>query len=191
MRSAHRRRVLILRVLTMIKLFAVPCLAWLTGFATAAAWGNQAGPAGDPQYFVEGLTCQGGKFSLRLPATLPALLALGPRLGEESLETQRWAGYTTTRKRLRFDGLSIEVVTYSNDAGKYSLAAATIRSAAWAKLAPFTVGETTEAVRAKLGSVSKDDVQLRSIYAGENESVHFETTRAGKVSAIIYECYTG
>jgi hypothetical protein len=175
----------------MARSFAAACLAVLTGFAGPSAWANQAGPAGDPQYFVEGLACQGGKFSLRLPATLPALLALGPKVGEESLETQRWEGYTTTRKRVRFDGLSIDVVTYSNDAKKYSLAAVTIRSAAWAKLAPFTVGETTEAARAKLGSVANDDVQLRSIYAGENESVRFETTRAGRVAAIIYECYTG
>lgn len=40
--------------------FAGACLALL---AAVAAWANQAGPAGDPQYFVEGLTCQGGKKS--------------------------------------------------------------------------------------------------------------------------------
>jgi hypothetical protein len=167
------------------------CLALLTGLAGATAWANQAGKAGDPQYFVEGLACQGGKFGLDLPAKLPALLAMGPRVGEEGLETQRWEGYTTTRKRIRFHGLTADVITYSNDPDKYSLASLTITSAAWANLAPFAVGESIDATRAKLGSIAQDDEQLRSIYAGENESVRFETTRAGKVKAIIYECYTG
>ena len=166
-------------------------LAGCAALASALAWPNQAGPAGDPQYFVEGLACQGGKFGLRLPATLPALLAMAPRWGEKPLETQRWDGYTTTRKRIWSEGLSLELVTYSNDPGRYSLGSATIRSAAWAKLAPFAVGEEVDAIRAKLGDIAKDDWQLRSVYSGESESVRFETTRAGKVSAVIYECYTG
>ena len=161
------------------------------GLLGTTASANQAGPAGDPQYFVEGLACQGGKFGLRLPAKLPALLALGPKHGEQRLETQHWDGYTTTRKRIWFDGLSMDLVTYSNDPDKYSLETLTIRSEAWAKLAPFAVGDSIDAIRAKLGDVAKDDWQLRSVYAGESESVHFETMRAGNVSAIIYQCYTG
>ncbi|GAC1376570.1 MAG: hypothetical protein NVS3B3_15740 [Aquirhabdus sp.] len=160
------------------------CLAVETGSA------NQAGPAGDPQYFVEGLACQSGKYGLRLPATLPGLLALGPRPAVKGLGTQRWKGYTTTYKRIRFDGLSMDLITYSNDPNRYSLASLTIRSTAWTMLAPFAVGESVDDIRARFGDVAKDDWQLRSIYSGENESVHFDT-RAGRVSAIIYECYTG
>jgi hypothetical protein len=167
------------------------CFALLACLAAATASANQAGPAGDPQYFVEGLTCLGGKYGLRLPATLPGLLALGPRTAVERLDTQRWEGYTTTHQRIRLDGLSMHVITYSNDPNRYSLASLTIRSAAWTRLAPFAVGESVDEIRARLGDVAKDDWQLRSIYAGESESVHFETTRAGRVSAIIYECYTG
>jgi hypothetical protein len=175
----------------MTRRFAIACLALLAGLDGAPARANQAGPAGDPRYFVEGMACQAGKFSLRLPATLPALLALGRPLGEQRLESQRWEGYTTTHKRIWFEGLSLDLITYSNDPDKYSLASLTIRSAAWARLAPFAVGEPVDAVREKLGDISKDDWQLRSIYGGENDSVRFETTRAGNVSAVIYECYTG
>jgi hypothetical protein len=175
----------------MTKRWILSFLALLAGLAATTASANQAGPAGDPQYFIEGLACQGGKFSVKLPPTLPALLALAPRHGEKSLGTERWEGYTTTRKKIWFDGLVIDLVTYSNDPERYSLSAVTIRGAAWARLAPFAVGEDVDAVRAKLGDVSKDDWQLRSIYAGESESVRFETTKAGKVSAVIYECYTG
>ena len=166
-------------------------LGLLAAFLALPCVANQAGPAGDPQYFVEGLACQGGKFSLTLPATLPALLALAPRHGEKNLETQRWEGYTTTHKQIFFDGLAVDVITYSNDPDKYSLGSVTIRSAAWARLAPFAVGEDVDSVRAKLGPIANDDWQLRSVYAGENESVRFQATRGGKVSAIIYECYTG
>ena len=167
-------------IIALVAVLAVfPCLA------------NQAGPAADPQVFVEGLHCQTGRFALRLPATLPALLALAERHGEKSLETQRWDGYTTTRKRIWFDGLDLSLVTYSNDASRYSLETVTIRSAAWARLAPFAVGDDVDSVRATLGNAARDDWQLRSVYAGENESVRFRTTKAGKVSAILYECYTG
>ena len=166
-------------------------VAVLLAVSAGTGSANQAGPAGDPQYFVEGLACQGGKFSLRLPAKFPELLALAPKHGEQRLETQRWEGYTTTHKRIWFDGLSMDLITYSNDPDKYSLAGLTIRSAAWAKISPFAVGEPIDAVRAKLGDIAKDDVQLRSIYSGESESVRFETNRAGNVSAVIYECYTG
>ena len=173
------RRPLHIAAIYCLTLSALPCLA------------NQAGPAADPLTFVEGLACQGGKLSLRLPSTLPGLLALAARHGEKKLETQRWEGYTTTRTQVLFDGLAVDLVTYSNDPNKYSLERATIRSAAWAKLAPFAVGEDIDAVRATLGDLAKDDWQLRSVYSSENESIRFETTKAGKVSAIIYECYTG
>src|SRR5258706_13700681 len=132
--------------------FADACLALLPGLAGAAAWANQAGPAGDPQYFVEGLACQGGKFSLKLPATLPALLALGPRPRVERLETQRWEGYTTTHERVLFDGLYVDLIAYSNDPGRYSRAKVTIRSSSWARLVPFAFRPPSHAVRGKLRS---------------------------------------
>ena len=165
--------------------------SWVAALCALPCLANQAGPAADPVTFVEGLACQGGKFSLRLPPTLPGLLGLAARHGERNLETQRWEGYTTTRKQIWFDGLAIGLVTYSNDPNKYSLESVTIRNAAWAQLAPFAVGDDADAVRAKLGDVAKDDWQLRSVYSSENESVRFQVTKAGKVSAIIYACYTG
>jgi len=169
----------------------MPAVALAIAFSAPPSLANQAGPAADPLTFIEGLACQGGKFSLRLPSTLPGLLALAPRHGEKKLETQRWEGYTATRMQIFFDGLAVDLVTYSNDPNRYSLERATIRSAAWASLASFAVGEDIESVRATFGDVAKHDAQLRSVYSSENESVRFETTKAGKVSAIIYECYTG
>ena len=170
------------------RLFALA--AALAAAAISPAIANQAGPAGDPEYFVEGLRCLEGKHSLQLPKTLPALRNLAPVLKVEDLGVERWQGYTTIHRRIRFAGLTVGVVAYSNDANRYSLERVEIRGAQWARIAPFAVGETIESVRGKLGEIAVDDVTLRSIYSGENESLHFET-KSGKVSAIIYQCYTG
>ncbi len=70
------------------------------------------------------------------------------------------------------------------------IAGATIRSAGWAKLAPFAVGETLKSVRTKMGAVASEDDYLRYEYSGESESIRFET-RAGKLAGILYACYTG
>jgi hypothetical protein len=149
-----------------------------------------AGQAGEPQYFLEGMHCLGEPFGLLLPSTLPELLAMGPILSEQVLQVEQWEGYKATRKIVRFTGLTLGLVTFSNDPKRYSLASAEIRSRDWLRLAPFSVGQSTEAVRQRLGGVGEDDLTLRSIYSGENESVRFET-RTGRITAIIYECYTG
>ena len=41
-----------------------------------------------------------------------------------------------------------------------------------------------------LGSVAQYDQYMRSIYAGESDCVRFESRR-GRVTAVLYECYTG
>jgi hypothetical protein len=167
--------------------------ALVAALAAAASWpvsANQAGRVGDPEYFVEGLRCLEGKHSLRLPNTLPALTQLAPVLKIEDLGAERWEGYTTTRRRIRFAGLTVGVVAYSNDSNRYSLETVEIRGGQWSRIAPFAVGETIESVRGKLGEIAVDDETLRSTYSGENESLRFET-KSGRVSAVIYQCYTG
>ena len=158
----------------------------LCAYSTASI----AGQAGEPQYFIEGLSCVGEPYGLKLPATLPELLAMSSVQSEQELQVEQWDGYTATRKTIRFKGLVVGLVTYSNDSKRYSLTSVEIRSSSWASLSPFRVGQSTAEVRQKLGGAGEDDSNLRSVYAGENESVHFET-RASHVTAVIYECYTG
>jgi hypothetical protein len=161
-----------------------------TSFVSAAISPALAAQSDAPQVFIEGLSCTNGKYGMRLPATLPKLLALAPVTKEEPQETERWDGYTTTRKRIHFEGLSMDIVTFSNNPNRYMVAAAELRSPAWARLTPFAVGESITAVRAKLGKPAEADEPLRATYAGENESLRFQT-RAGRVTAVVYECYTG
>ncbi len=158
--------------------------------AVGEAHANQAGPAGDPEYFVEGLRCLGGKHSMVLPPTLPALLAMAPGARVQDLRKESTGEDTLVHRLVRFDGLTIALVAYGRDPGRYSLEKVEIRSPAWARVSPFTVGKTIDEARVVLGPISKDDDALRSVYSGENESLRFET-RSDRVSAIIYECYTG
>ena len=115
---------------------------------------------------------------------------MAPVLSQQVLQVEQWEGYKSTRKKVRFAGLTLGLVTFSNDPGRYSLASAEIRSEAWLRISPFGVGQDTDVIRRRLGRVAEDDDELRSVYSGENESVHFET-RSGRVTAVIYECYTG
>ena len=162
--------------------------------AVALAWGvacaNQAGPAGDPEYFVEGLRCLGGKHSLVLPPTLPALLAMAPGVHVKDLRKERVEADVLVHRLVRFDGLDIALIAYGRDPHRYSLEKVEIRGSAWARVSPFAVGQTIDEARSILGPISKDDVTLRSVYSGENESLRFET-RGDRVSAVVYECYTG
>ncbi|HUL94947.1 MAG TPA: hypothetical protein VLT89_02990 [Usitatibacter sp.] len=158
--------------------------------AGTAAHANQAGPAGDPEYYVEGLRCLGGKYSLTLPATLPRLMAVGPGARVEVLRREESDGDLLVHERVRFDGLILTLIAYGRDPDRYSLEKVEIRSATWGGLSPFTVGQDVDEARDVLGAVAHDDVQLRSVYSGENESLRFET-KAGRVAAVVYECYTG
>jgi len=166
-----------------------PLLA--AALACGAAHANQAGPAGDPEYFVEGLRCLDGKHSLVLPPTLPALVAMAPGVQVQDLRKEtNGDGETLVHQLVRYPGLAIQLVAYGRDRNRYSLEKVEIRSADWARLSPFAVGRTIGEARGILGEISKDDETLRSVYQGENESVRFET-KGERVSAIIYECYTG
>lgn len=158
--------------------------------SSAPCVAGHAGKAGEPEYFLEGMRCLEGPFAVRLPATLPELLAMAPVLSQQVLQVEQWEGYKATRKKVRFAGLTLGLVTFSNDPGRYSLASAEIRSEAWLRISPFGVGQDIDVIRRRLGRVAEDDLDLRSVYSGENESVHFQT-RSGRVTAVIYECYTG
>ncbi|RQP26293.1 hypothetical protein [Piscinibacter terrae] len=149
-----------------------------------------AGAAGNPEVFIEGLTCSAGAHGLRMPATLPELMRLG-RVQQESVQgVEQWEGYTATRKTVSFPGLVLGIVTFSNQADRYMLSSAEISAATWQKLSPYAVGQPVKAVRSVLGAASADDTELRSTYTGENDSIRFETV-GGKVSKIVYQCYTG
>lgn len=143
-----------------------------------------------PSIYLEPVRCVGGPFGLKLPGTLPALLALSKVQREEVNEVERWEGYSATRKYLYLDGLTLGVITFSNDPNRYILTFAEISNPAWNRLLPFKIGRTSVESQSKLGTAAANDPLLRSSYGGDGDSVRFQVS-GGKIRRVSYACYSG
>jgi len=143
----------------------------------------------EPSY-IEEFTCTGGKFGLQLPSNLADVMKMDKVIKETVYEIEKWEGYTTTSKLISFPGLSLAVITFSNDKKRYMVSGAEISDSKWAKISPFSVNESIESVKAKLGKISKKDSSLKLSYGSEDGEVKF-FTKNGKTTKITYSCYTG
>lgn len=132
--------------------------------------------------------CVGAPLGLNLPDTLSGLRSIGKLESEKVVHIDEWDGYNTIDKLLRFKGLDLHVVTFSNQPERYLLSLVEIKSPVWA-LAPFRVGQPSKAALGPLGVEHTAGQGLWRIY-GESESVLIEV-RHSKVSRVTYECYTG
>ena len=135
-----------------------------------------------------GISCVGAPLGVNLPDTLSALRSIGKLESEEVVHIDEWDGYKTIDKLLRFKGLDLHVVTFSNQPERYLLSLVEIKSPVWS-FAPFRVGQRSETALGPFGVEQSGPNGLWRIY-GESESVLIEV-RHSKVSRVVYECYTG
>ncbi len=142
-----------------------------------------------PGYLPE-FGCQAPPFGLRLPTHLPGVMKLAPVRHIEILEVEKWDRNTTTRKYVHFLGLTLGLITFSNDRKRYMVSRAEITDARWAEISPFKVGETTSSARQKIGSPATGDPDLKSDYGREGGDLRFESID-GTITKVIYDCYTG
>ena len=91
-----------------------------------------------PGYLPE-FGCQVPPLGLRLPTHLQGVMKLAPVRDVEILEVEKWEGYVTTRKYVHFPGLTLGLVTFSNDRERYMVSRAEITDARWAEISPFRV----------------------------------------------------
>ena len=128
--------------------------------------------------------------ALRLPATYPAVRALAPIVSEKILERSDWGSYTTFDREINFDGLKLVVVTFSHRPNDYMVAGAVIRGPQWSGISPLHVGEPISS--ALLESVTKKQAPRNGVVQleGDTEGLHISLAD-GKVTEIIYYCYTG
>lgn len=161
-----------------------------TAVIFAVALASSVGSAESPSVYIEPVSCDGGSFGLRLPPRLPEVMKLGSIAREEVQEVEKWDGYTTTRKFIEFSGFTLGLVTFSNDPNRYMVSFAEITSPRWSRIAPFRVGESLQSVRRKLGSAAATDPELKAKYGSEADDVSFQYAR-GKITKIVYACYTG
>lgn len=149
-----------------------------------------ASPAESSSIYIEHISCDKGPFSLRLPKTFTELMKLGVVKKEKIDQVEIWDGYATTRKTLYFAGLSMGLITFSNDPDRYMVSFAKITGAQWSDLTPFPIGESVQSVVAKLGAPATADPRLKASYEGDTSAISFRHAR-GKITRVKYECYTG
>lgn len=164
-----------------------------TGLALFAlsllAAGVPAGAVEPQRVGLPGFSCQSGKYGASLPATLPALRKLGRLQAEDPGEVQQWDDYHTTESVLRFDGLTVMVVTFSNDPDRYHLALLEVSSPRWRVSAPLRIGQPAGKILRELG-VPSAPLSGEWRFAGESDALVL-AVRDGLLSRITYDCYTG
>ena len=132
--------------------------------------------------------CAGMKESVRLPGKLSQLRKLGKLNDEQTVHVQEWNGYKAIEKLLRFNGLYVQVITFTNDPERYNLASVHIEAQGWS-VSPIRVGSPATEVLTRLGAI-KPGPNATWQFVGESDSLYVEA-RDGKVFRVVYECYTG
>ena len=140
--------------------------------------------------YIAEFSCIGGPLGLRLPDQLPAVMKLGPVTRVEVLDVEKWEGYTTTRKYIYFSGLTLGVITFSNNPKKYMVSFAEITSAQWSHIAPFQVGELVTTANRKIGPSANGDLHLKASYGSEAGDLSIDSS-GGRIGKVTYACYTG
>jgi hypothetical protein len=132
--------------------------------------------------------CATGAYGVRLPPKLSALRLLGKLEQEKVVSTEQWDDYQTVELILRFKGLSLQVITFTNDPERYNVAAMAIESPRWV-VSPLQVGQPSAAPLTRMGvRAGITDGAWR--FEGESDALYVEARR-GKIHRVFYECYTG
>ncbi|MYM39308.1 hypothetical protein [Duganella qianjiadongensis] len=149
-----------------------------------------ASPAERDASYIEDFSCNGGRLGLRLPLTPAGVYKLGTMVQSLPIEVQQWDGYRTTAKALRYRGLTLEIITFSNDASRYLIETATIQHPRWKQLAPFYVGQSRAEVFRVLDVKDSTPEVEQLEFGGDGDTLRF-SFRSGKLVQVQYVCYTG
>jgi hypothetical protein len=162
-------RVVKLIAACLLCLFALPALA-----------------RGDTSHFIDKLSCDSGPYSLKLPKTYDELRKIGALKGEKLLRERDLGAYKASYRDLVFSGLRLGVVTYSNDAEKYQVVSAEIRSPQWRIAGPFRQGQ---ALPPRVGDVDTKALKSSSIveFSGTEDTVRVQLV-GRRVQVLTYLC---
>jgi len=141
--------------------------------------------AANTSHYVDKLACDSGPYSLKLPSTYAELRKLGPLRSEKRLREEDLGEYKATYRELQFHGLRLGVVTYSNDAQKYDVTLAEIRTSNW-KISPLRAGHI---LPAKIGDVTTRDLSSTATveFNGEEDTLRVRLV-GRRVSVLTYLC---
>jgi hypothetical protein len=156
------------------------CLVVLCSIAAAV----QA--KGDVSHYVDELSCSSGPYGLQLPKTYEALRKLGPLVSERLVREENLGRYKARYRDLVFSGLRLGVVTFGDDADRYEVTSAEIRSPRWRIAGPFRQGQALPpvvgdvATRALPGSATVE-------FSGEEDTVRVRLV-GRRISVLTYLC---
>jgi hypothetical protein len=140
--------------------------------------------------YIENFSCSDGPFSLRLPSDAQAFAQLGPVLQRGTGEIEEWESYRTTRTYVRYPGLDLGYIAFSNEPARYMISYIEVTTPDWRVTGPFKVGDLVSTIRRVLGPVAQDDSELKRQYGNEGDGLTFEQV-GGRITKIRYDCYTG
>ena len=145
-------------------------------------------PQAKAQTYVADLSCTSGPYRVRLPKTYKALRVLAPLKRERVLQKEDEGTHTVTYRELRFNGLELEVVTYSNKPNQYVLSSAVLSTSAWRIGGQLRVGT---AARIALKGLATQPYPNDGEYEfnGDADSIRVTLPR-GRVLDIEYSCGT-
>jgi hypothetical protein len=145
-------------------------------------------PEAQAQTYVAELSCTSGPYRVRLPKTYRALRFLAPLKRERVLQKEDQGEHTVAYRELRFNGLELEVVTYSNKPNQYVLSSAVLSTPSWRIGGQLRVGT---AARIALKGLARppypSDGELE--FNGDADSIRVTLSR-GRILDVEYSCAT-
>lgn len=150
-------------------------------FLCAPAWA-----AKNVSHFVDKLSCDSGPYGLKLPKTYDELRKIGPMVRERVVREEDVGPYRVQYRDLVFHGLRLGVVTYSNDADKYDVSSAEIRTGAWKIAGPFRQGQI---LPAQVGDIATKTLSSSATveFSGAEDVVRVKLV-GRRVSVLTYLC---
>ena len=137
-------------------------------------------------HFIDKLSCDSGPYGLKLPKTYDELRKIGPLRKERVVREEDVGPYRVQYRELVFSGLRLGVVTYSNDADRFDVNSAEIRSSSWKIAGPFRQGQV---LPAKVGDVATKSLSSSATveFAGDEDLVRVRLV-GRRVSVLTYLC---
>jgi hypothetical protein len=153
----------------------------LLSLLCAPAWA-----AKNVSHFIDKLSCDSGPYGLKLPKTYDELRKIGALQSERVVREEDVGPYRLQYRLLVFSGLRLGVVTYSNDASKYEVNSAEIRSSSWKIAGPFRQGQV---LPAHVGDIATKGLSGSATveFAGEEDLVRVKLV-GRRVSVLTYLC---
>jgi hypothetical protein len=138
--------------------------------------------------YVEKLSCTSGPYRIKLPPSYQALRRLAKLKREKTHDVEDHGAYQAQYRSLRFVGLELFVVTFSNKPDRYVLSAAILTTPAWRLGGQLRVGAPAHAALRGL-PVKKLPADAELELRGKTDSIRV-TLAGGRVQEVEYECHT-